>query len=131
MSQEQIIHASWEMLVFCGGYKLSDTSKNTDAPTFNRYAADYCFPSQDDYSMTLEALQFDVNWQWLMEVVAQIERLGYDVSIGTDTFDVFDELGELKLFVGRSGRTKLEMVFEGCALVIANKMLTKKKDLEM
>ena len=90
------------------GFKLQD---NPNERFFNRWLI-----NSNAYGgrYNFEEFYFDVDWNWLMEVVENIESLeGIGVDFYKGCIDVYNE--EVNLIrINRKGLTKIEAVYNAC-----------------
>lgn len=56
--------------------------------------------------------RFHTDWNWLMSVVEEIERLGFEVQIYKSTCMIY-KVGN-NLSIGKDAETKIEAVYNAC-----------------
>lgn len=66
---------------------------------------------------TKDQLKYHKDWNWLMEVVEKIESMGFEVNIGGNEVQIFDQEGDL--IYGAMSKTKIQSTYEAVSLFIS------------
>ena len=104
------------------GYK-----KNTPSKDFFQH------PTEKNRYDRIEFLSYNLDWNWLMEVVEKIESLKFSVLIGKNNCVIEQTFGKESLNLGLiKGKDKIEAVYNACVTFIEwyneNKIQTRLKN---